>query len=71
MLRSRGKESPLTLDLGTNGLNVTSGPPPMAGQTGCLQSLSIHEMFQENITCRLATNVYLQLRRCMSIHGIF
>ncbi|KAG8274353.1 hypothetical protein J6590_004379 [Homalodisca vitripennis] len=27
----------LTLSLGTNGLKVTSEPPPMAGQAGCLQ----------------------------------
>ncbi|KAG8292381.1 hypothetical protein J6590_041488, partial [Homalodisca vitripennis] len=27
----------VTLNLGTNGLKVTSGPPPMAGQAGCLQ----------------------------------
>ncbi|KAG8337354.1 hypothetical protein J6590_026319 [Homalodisca vitripennis] len=29
--------SPLLLNLRTNGLKVTSEPPPMAGQTGCLQ----------------------------------
>ncbi|KAG8336558.1 hypothetical protein J6590_042075 [Homalodisca vitripennis] len=31
------KNPSLTLNLGTNGLKVTSGPPPMAGQVGCLQ----------------------------------
>ncbi|KAG8315957.1 hypothetical protein J6590_061381 [Homalodisca vitripennis] len=31
------KKSSLTLNLGTNGLKVTSEPPPMAGQAGCLQ----------------------------------
>ncbi|KAG8315320.1 hypothetical protein J6590_073374 [Homalodisca vitripennis] len=31
------KKSSLTLNLGINGLKVTSEPPPMAGQVGCLQ----------------------------------
>ncbi|KAG8260605.1 hypothetical protein J6590_093282 [Homalodisca vitripennis] len=31
------KKPSLTLNLGTNGLKVTSEPPPMAGQAGCLQ----------------------------------
>ncbi|KAG8318386.1 hypothetical protein J6590_006702 [Homalodisca vitripennis] len=33
----RAKKSSLTLNLGTNGLKVTSEPPTMAGQTGRLQ----------------------------------
>ncbi|KAG8316500.1 hypothetical protein J6590_049624 [Homalodisca vitripennis] len=33
----RAKKPSLTLNLGTNGLMVTSEPPPMAGQAGCLQ----------------------------------
>ncbi|KAG8248346.1 hypothetical protein J6590_042967 [Homalodisca vitripennis] len=33
----RAKKPSLTLNLGTNGLKVTSEPPPMAGQAGCLQ----------------------------------
>ncbi|KAG8283997.1 hypothetical protein J6590_003689, partial [Homalodisca vitripennis] len=33
----RAKKPSLTLNLGTNGLKVTSEPPPMAGQLGCLQ----------------------------------
>ncbi|KAG8303729.1 hypothetical protein J6590_002736 [Homalodisca vitripennis] len=32
-----GKKPSLTLNLGTNGLKVTSEPPPMAGQAGCSQ----------------------------------
>ncbi|KAG8274027.1 hypothetical protein J6590_008154 [Homalodisca vitripennis] len=31
------KNLSLTLNLGINGLKVTSEPPPMAGQAGCLQ----------------------------------
>ncbi|KAG8262083.1 hypothetical protein J6590_060528 [Homalodisca vitripennis] len=31
------KKPSLTLNLGTNGLKVTSEPPPMAGQAGRLQ----------------------------------
>ncbi|KAG8316479.1 hypothetical protein J6590_049603 [Homalodisca vitripennis] len=34
---ARAKKPSLTLNLGTNGLKVTSKPPPMAGQAGCLQ----------------------------------
>ncbi|KAG8284697.1 hypothetical protein J6590_097376, partial [Homalodisca vitripennis] len=33
----RAKKYSLTCNLGTNGLKVTSEPPPMAGQAGCLQ----------------------------------
>ncbi|KAG8272988.1 hypothetical protein J6590_030595 [Homalodisca vitripennis] len=33
----RAKKPSLTLNLGTNGLKVTSETPPMAGQAGCLQ----------------------------------
>ncbi|KAG8277770.1 hypothetical protein J6590_034999, partial [Homalodisca vitripennis] len=33
----RAKKPSLTLNLGTNGLKVTSEPPPMAGQAGHLQ----------------------------------
>ncbi|KAG8301034.1 hypothetical protein J6590_062098 [Homalodisca vitripennis] len=33
----RAKKPSLTLDLGTNGLKVSSEPPPMAGQAGRLQ----------------------------------
>ncbi|KAG8302162.1 hypothetical protein J6590_036050 [Homalodisca vitripennis] len=33
----RAKKPFLTLNLGANGLKVTSEPPPMAGQAGCLQ----------------------------------
>ncbi|KAG8272636.1 hypothetical protein J6590_037931 [Homalodisca vitripennis] len=33
----RAKKPSLTLNLGTNGLKVTSEPPPMAGQAGRLQ----------------------------------
>ncbi|KAG8323284.1 hypothetical protein J6590_006289 [Homalodisca vitripennis] len=33
----RAKKPSLTLNLGPNGLNVTSEPPPMAEQAGCLQ----------------------------------
>ncbi|KAG8316507.1 hypothetical protein J6590_049633 [Homalodisca vitripennis] len=33
----RAKKPSITLNLGTNGLKVTSEPPPMAGQAGCLQ----------------------------------
>ncbi|KAG8321612.1 hypothetical protein J6590_043197 [Homalodisca vitripennis] len=33
----KAKKPTLTLNLGTNGLKVTSEPPPMAGQAGCLQ----------------------------------
>ncbi|KAG8282248.1 hypothetical protein J6590_040480 [Homalodisca vitripennis] len=33
----RGKKPSLTLNLGTNGLKVTSEPPPTAEQAGCLQ----------------------------------
>ncbi|KAG8334030.1 hypothetical protein J6590_098523 [Homalodisca vitripennis] len=33
----RAKKTSLTLILGTNGLKVTSEPPPMAGQAGCFQ----------------------------------
>ncbi|KAG8336593.1 hypothetical protein J6590_042114 [Homalodisca vitripennis] len=33
----RAKKPSVTLNLGTNGLKVTSEPPPMAGQAGCLQ----------------------------------
>ncbi|KAG8260090.1 hypothetical protein J6590_104625, partial [Homalodisca vitripennis] len=33
----RAKKPSLTLNLGTNGLKVTSEPPPTVGQTGCLQ----------------------------------
>ncbi|KAG8283950.1 hypothetical protein J6590_003642 [Homalodisca vitripennis] len=32
-----GLKFSLTLKLGTNGLKVTSEPPPMAGQAGCFQ----------------------------------
>ncbi|KAG8316282.1 hypothetical protein J6590_055034 [Homalodisca vitripennis] len=41
----RAKKPSLTLNLGTNGLTVTSEPPPMAGQAGPLArtgSLSGH-----------------------------
>ncbi|KAG8303856.1 hypothetical protein J6590_002861 [Homalodisca vitripennis] len=31
------KKPSLTLHLGTNGLKVTSEPPPIVGQAGCLQ----------------------------------
>ncbi|KAG8275950.1 hypothetical protein J6590_074856 [Homalodisca vitripennis] len=34
---TRRKKPSLTLNLGTNGLKVTSKPPPTAGQAGCLQ----------------------------------
>ncbi|KAG8300057.1 hypothetical protein J6590_085743 [Homalodisca vitripennis] len=34
---ARAKKPSLTLNLGTNGLKVTSEPPPMAGQAGRLQ----------------------------------
>ncbi|KAG8326668.1 hypothetical protein J6590_035766 [Homalodisca vitripennis] len=37
ILEIRAKKPSLTLNLGTNGLKVTSKPPPMAGQAGCLQ----------------------------------
>ncbi|KAG8283791.1 hypothetical protein J6590_011163 [Homalodisca vitripennis] len=33
----RAKMLSLTINLATNGLKVTSEPPPMAGQAGCLQ----------------------------------
>ncbi|KAG8262490.1 hypothetical protein J6590_052135 [Homalodisca vitripennis] len=32
----RAKKSSLTLNLETNGLKVTSEPPPMAGHSGCI-----------------------------------
>ncbi|KAG8253517.1 hypothetical protein J6590_032313 [Homalodisca vitripennis] len=34
---NKAKNPSLTLNLGTNGLKVTSEPPPMAGQAGRLQ----------------------------------
>ncbi|KAG8319861.1 hypothetical protein J6590_082671 [Homalodisca vitripennis] len=37
MGKVRAKRLSLTFNLGTNGLKVTSGPPPTAGQAGCLQ----------------------------------
>ncbi|KAG8242815.1 hypothetical protein J6590_057913 [Homalodisca vitripennis] len=44
----RTKKPSLTLNLETNGLKVTSEPPPMAGQAGCLQgSLSGHPPKQQ------------------------
>ncbi|KAG8337028.1 hypothetical protein J6590_034116 [Homalodisca vitripennis] len=33
----RAKKPSLTLNLVTNGLKVTSKPPPTVGQAGCLQ----------------------------------
>ncbi|KAG8307304.1 hypothetical protein J6590_024952 [Homalodisca vitripennis] len=48
----RAKKPSLTLNMGTKGLlKVTSKPPPMAGQAGCLQgrtgSLSGHPSKQQ------------------------
>ncbi|KAG8309403.1 hypothetical protein J6590_086886 [Homalodisca vitripennis] len=44
----------VTLNLGTNGLKVTSGPPPMAGQAGCLQGqdrLAVTHPSSRNARC--------------------
>ncbi|KAG8328433.1 hypothetical protein J6590_001102 [Homalodisca vitripennis] len=37
MVAKLGKKPSLTLNLGTNGLKVTSQPPPMVGQASCMQ----------------------------------
>ncbi|KAG8270345.1 hypothetical protein J6590_087434 [Homalodisca vitripennis] len=52
----RAKKPSLTLNLGTNGLKVTSEPPPMAGQTGRLQGQDRSE-----VTCPSSSHA----RRCL------
>ncbi|KAG8316401.1 hypothetical protein J6590_051493 [Homalodisca vitripennis] len=51
----RAKKPSLTLNLGTNGLKVTSEPPPMAGQAGRLQGQD-----RSAVTCPSSSHA----RRC-------
>ncbi|KAG8278549.1 hypothetical protein J6590_016805 [Homalodisca vitripennis] len=58
-LRPRSKlglEALLTLNLGTNGLKVTSEPPPMTGQAGRLQGQD-----RSAVTCPSSSHA----RRCL------
>ncbi|KAG8318823.1 hypothetical protein J6590_104876, partial [Homalodisca vitripennis] len=50
------KKPSLTLNLGTNGLKVTSEPPPMAGQAGRLQGQD-----RSAVTCPSSNHA----RRCL------
>ncbi|KAG8271359.1 hypothetical protein J6590_064671 [Homalodisca vitripennis] len=52
----RAKKPSLTLNLGTNGLKVTSEPPPMAGQAGRLQGQD-----RSAVTCPSSRHA----RRCL------
>ncbi|KAG8289845.1 hypothetical protein J6590_096101 [Homalodisca vitripennis] len=52
----RAKKPSLTLNLGTNGLKVTSEPPPMAGQAGRLQGQD-----RSAVTCPSSSHA----RRCL------
>ncbi|KAG8287054.1 hypothetical protein J6590_047031 [Homalodisca vitripennis] len=58
----RAKKPSLTLNLGTNGLKVTSEPPPMAGQAGCLQgqdrSAVTHPSSRQARRARTALNYF-------------
>ncbi|KAG8295440.1 hypothetical protein J6590_080305, partial [Homalodisca vitripennis] len=52
----RAKKPSLTLNLGTNGLKVTSEPPPMTGQAGRLQGQD-----RSAVTCPSSSHA----RRCL------
>ncbi|KAG8255792.1 hypothetical protein J6590_084474 [Homalodisca vitripennis] len=52
----RAKKPSLTLNLGTNGLKVTSEPPPMAGQAGRMQGQD-----RSAVTCLSSSHA----RRCL------
>ncbi|KAG8279981.1 hypothetical protein J6590_092521 [Homalodisca vitripennis] len=51
----RAKKPSLTLNLGTNGLKVTSEPPPMAGQAGrCKDRIAQRSTIQAAATLDVA-----------------
>ncbi|KAG8305174.1 hypothetical protein J6590_075370 [Homalodisca vitripennis] len=58
----RAKKTSLTPNMGTNGLKVTSEPPPMAGPTGCLQGQDRSAVtFQAAATLNFAGSCYLAI----------
>ncbi|KAG8277948.1 hypothetical protein J6590_031996 [Homalodisca vitripennis] len=60
----RDKKPSLTLNLGTNRLKVTSEPPPMAGQAGCLQGPD-----RSAVTNPSSSNARRRLMYCRFIIG--
>ncbi|KAG8284168.1 hypothetical protein J6590_003861 [Homalodisca vitripennis] len=71
---ARAKKPSLSLNLGTNGLKVTSEPPPMVGQAGCLQgqdrSAITHPSISHALCCliRLYTYHWVQEKPMCHLH---
>ncbi|KAG8255180.1 hypothetical protein J6590_098999 [Homalodisca vitripennis] len=64
----RAKKPSLTLNLGTNGLKVTSEPPPTAGQASCLQEQDRLAVTHSSSSHARRCLIWLSCDKCCTRH---